>query len=164
MVLAAVGMLFSGISTALQVKSSLDQGKAAVATAKYNDRNAQAEARNNELEFMEATKRARINQRKQMSTLRSRLSTQGTRTDTGPALDILGETAGNFQLAISDAARATNMQASAIRQAGKMGKMGIWEAKQVKKAATMQAIGTGIQGITSAVSAYGHNKFSGAIK
>jgi hypothetical protein len=161
MVLAAVGMLFSGISTALQVKSSLDQGKAAVATAKYNDRNAQAEARNNELEFMEATKRARINQRKQMSTLRSRLSTQGTRTDTGPALDILGETAGNFQLAISDAARATNMQASAIRQAGKMG---IWEAKQVKKAATMQAIGTGIQGITSAVSAYGHNKYSGAIK
>lgn len=161
MVLAAVGMLFNGISTALQVKSSLDQGKAAVATAQYNDRNAQAEARNTEAEFMEATKRARINQRKQMSTLRAQLSTQGTRTDTGPALDLLGETAGNFQLAISDAARATNMQASAIRQ---QGKMGIWEAKQVQKAAKLQAIGTGIQGITSAVAAYGHNKYSGAIK
>jgi hypothetical protein len=83
-------------------------------------------------------------------------------------LDILGETAGNFQLAISDAARATAMQTTSIYQSAdavrRQGKMGIWVAGQAKKASTLSAIGTGISAATQAVSAYGHNKYTGAIK
>lgn len=159
--MAGIGMLFTGVSAGLQVYSQMQAGKTAERVAKANNKNAEIEARNQESEFAEGVKRDRINQRKQMSTLRARLSTQGTRTETGTPMDILGETAGNFQLAISDAARATTMQTASIRHAGQMG---IWEAKQAKKASTIAAIGTGIQGITSAVSAYGHNKYTGAIK
>ena len=156
---AGIGMLFQGMSTGLSVYSQLQEGKTAMRVAKYNDKNLQAEARNKELEFMEASKRARINQRKTMSTLRANLSTQGTRTDTGTALDIFGETAGNFQVAISDAARATNMEAYSLRQKGKMT---IFEGKSLKQAATLKAIGTGISGVASAVSAFGHNQYTGA--
>lgn len=181
--------MFTGVSSGLQVYSQLQAGKTAMRVAKYNDKNAQAEAanveaeaknveaaaRNKELEFAEGVKRERMNERRQMATLRARLSSQGTRTDTGTSIDILGETAGNFQLAISDAARATNMQrASMIQNAASLrlnadslrrqGKIGIWEAKQAKKASTLSAIGTGISAATQMATTYAHNRYSGAIK
>jgi hypothetical protein len=158
---AGIGLLFTGISSGLQVYSQMQAGKTAERVAKFNAENLEVEARNKESEFVEATKRARINQRRNIGTLRARLSTQGTRADTGTAPLIMGDYASAFELAIDDAARATNMEAASLRQAGKMA---IWEGKQVKKASTMSAIGTSLSGVTSAVSAYGHNKYTGAFK
>lgn len=171
---AGIGMLFTGVSSGLQVYSQLQAGNTATRVAKANNANAmveatnlEAEARNKETEFMEGVKRERMNQRRAMATIRAKLSTQGTRTDTGIADDILGETAGNFQLAISDAARATTMQSRSIYAAAdtvrRQGQMGVWEAKQVKRASTLSALGTGISAVTQGVKTYGHNKYTGAI-
>lgn len=175
-------MLFTGVSSGLQVYNQIEQGRTAGRVAKYNNEqatldaeaqkaNLEAEARNQEAETMEQTKRARINQRRAMATQRASLSSQGTLTTTGTGLAILGETAGSFQTMISDATRASAMQTASIRRAGEVGvwdakrknTMRTWEAKQAKKASTLSAIGTGIQGVQQAVSAYGHNKYTGAI-
>ena len=156
---AAAGMLFTGISTGLQVYSQIQQGKTAETIAKYNNDLALSEAHNQELQFAEAAKRETLNQRKDMATLRAQLSTQGTSITTGTPLSIMGETAGLFQTRLADAARASAMQAESIRQKGRMG---IWEAGQQKQASTLAAIGTTIQGVSSAVSAYSHNRYTGA--
>lgn len=153
-------MLFTGISTGLQVYSKIQEGKTAMRVAKYNDNLAEREATNKELEFSEGVKRERISQRKASATQRARLTTTGNLSSTGTPLLVMEETQMNFQTSISDAARATSMQASSFRQ---QGKMGLWQAKQAKKAATIGAIATGIQGVSQAVSAFGHNRYSGAL-
>lgn len=172
---AGIGMLFTGVSAGLQVYSQLQAGKTAERVAKANDKNAQqeatnreAEATNKELEFAESVKRSRMNQRKAAATLRARLSTQGTRTDTGTALDIMGETDSAFELAVNDAARQVGMQSASIYQNAAMvryqGKMGVYDAQQAKKASTLSAIGTGISAVSGMVSTYAHNRYTGALK
>jgi hypothetical protein len=172
--MGVASLIVTGVATGLQVYSQMQAGKTAERVAKVNDKNAQteaknleAEARNKQLEFAEGVKRERINQRKAMASLRARLSGSGTLMNSGTAMDILGETAGNFQLAISDAARASTMQVTSIYQRAdgvrRQGKMGIWEAGQAKQASTLEAFSTGLSGVSKSVSAYGHNKYTGFI-
>lgn len=157
---AAVGLLFSGISTGLAVYSQAQQGKTAERVAEYNNDLAQSEAKNQELQFAEAAKREQINQRRRVATVRAQLSQTGTDSATGTPLAILGDTASNFQTSIADAARASAMQAQSMRA---QGAMGLWQGQQQASAAKLSAVGTSLQGITSAVSAYGHNRYTGAI-
>lgn len=156
---AAIGMLFSGVATGLQMYSQHQQGETAERVAEYNNQLAVREASNQEAQTAEGIKRERINQRAALATLKARMATSGQSLTSGTPLLLAGETASRFQLGISDAARSSAMQAAAMRQ---QGIMGLWEGKQAKQAATTAMIGTGIQGITSAVSAYQKNTYTGA--
>lgn len=156
---AAAGLLLTAASTGIQMYSQLQAGKTAKTVAKYNNQLAQNEAENKELEFAESAKRASINQQRSVATIRAQLAQQGTVMTTGTPLAVVGENSSIFQTRLADAARASAMEAESLRAKGRMG---IWEGNQAAKAAKLAAIGTGIQGLTSAVSAYGHNRYTGA--
>lgn len=158
--LAATGLLFSGLATGMGVYGQIQQGKAAVAAAQYNQKLAEAEAKNKEVEFVEGSRRARTNQDRQMSAIRARLANSGVQTTTGSPLDIFGDTASAFQTSVSDAARAANMQAAAMRQKGVMG---LWEAKQQKSASMYAAFGTGLSGFSNMAGQYSNLKYQGAL-
>ena len=119
---------------------------AASDAADYNDQLAQAEARNHQLETSEAIKRQRETNRQQLATLRNRLASSGVSASTGTPLAILGEGAGNFELAIQDAARQSAMEAAAIRAKGKMG---LWDAKTTQAAANIGSVGSIAQAAAS---------------
>jgi hypothetical protein len=149
-----VGMLGGLLSAGLGIYSTRQQGKTAVAAANYNNALAVREAENLQKETAENIARTRINNRRSLSTLRTRAAASGTLTTSGSTAAMLAAAAGTFEVGIADAARAANLRAESIRQ---QGQMKIWEAKQQKKAANLQAIGQGIAGLTKAAdTAYGN--------
>jgi hypothetical protein len=131
----------------MQMYGSRQQGQSAVAAAKYNNKLAVREAENLEKETAENIARTRINNRRSLSTLRTRAAASGTLTTSGSTAAMLADAAGTFEVGIADAARAANLRAASIRQKGQMG---IWEGKQTNKAATIQAIGQGFEGLSKA--------------
>ena len=175
-------MLFSAVGTGVQMYSQIQQGKTAArvaqynadagnAAAKYNNDLAVAEANNKDAETTQGIIRERVNQRAALGTLRAQLADSGTSGESGTSLDLIGNSASNFQLNVSDAARASAMQAASARASGQMGlwkastqgAVGVWEGQQAKSAGTLAAIGTGFSGVANMDSAYGHNKFTGAL-
>lgn len=143
----AIGLVGGLVSTGMSIYSQRQQGKSAVAAAKYNNQLAEQEAENLQSETAENIARARINNRRSLSTLRSRAAASGTLTTSGSTAAALGEAAGTLEVGIADAARAAAIRAKSIRQ---QGQMGVFNAAQQKKAANFQAIGTGIAGLTKA--------------
>lgn len=128
---------------------------AAEKAAEYNNDLTEAEAKNRELEGHEQIKRERIANRQRMAAIRNKLANSGTLTTSGTPLAILGEAAGNFELGIQDAARASSMQAASLRA---QGKMGLWEAEQGKKAAYLGATATVLSAAGSAGGSYQRTK------
>lgn len=146
-------------STAVTIVSNEKAADAAEDAAFQNKLRADAEARNRELEAAEAIKRQRERDKREKAAIRARLSQQGTLTTSGTPLLILGEVAANQELAIQDAVRAANMQASSLRA---QGAMGLWEAESTAAALTNKSIAAGIQGISSAATGYSDAKYNGA--
>ncbi len=156
---AAIGLLFTGVATGLSVYSQMQQGKTAERVAEYNNASAQREATNKELEFSEGAQRAQLNQVRASGAMRAQLASSGVDSATGTPLAILGDTAGHFQTGLNDAARATAMQATAMRQTGAMA---LWQGQNQKQAANIGAIASGLKGIGDMGSTFGHNQYSGA--
>ena len=146
-------------SAAVTIVSSEKAADAADDAALANKQRADAEARNRELEAAEAIKRQRERDKREKSAIRARLAQGGTLTTSGTPLLILGEVAANQELAIQDAVRATNMQASSLRAEGTMG---LWEADTTRAALTNKSIAAGIQGLSSAASGYTDASYNGA--
>lgn len=142
LLVAALGAQAAG--TGMQMYGQRQQGKAAMQAAEYNNRLLQAEARNKELETHEAIKRQRESNRSTLSSMRNQLASSGFVSDLGSSLLLQGETAGRMELAIQDAARSANMQATSLRAKGAMA---LWEGKQTKYASNLSAIATGIEGV-----------------
>lgn len=130
---AAVG------SAGASIYGQRQAAKAQESAAKHNNKLAEAEARNLELESHEAISRQRRNDKRQLSSIRARLATNGALNTEGTPLAILGETKSNQELAIDDAARASSIRAASIRSAGQMG---LWESKIASSAAKTANIGT----------------------
>lgn len=145
----AIGLVGGLLSTGISVYGSLQQGKTAMAVGKYNNMLAQRESDNLQKENVENIARQRINNRRNLSTLRSRAAQSGTITTSGTAARVLEDAAGTLEIGIADAARTAGIQSESILARGRMQ---LWEAKQQKKAATLQAIGQGIQGLSNAAS------------
>lgn len=139
------------ISTAIGAYSQHQQGVAAEKAAEYNNRLAQQEATNTELENMEQIKRQRIQNDRKMAEIRTRLANNGTLSTEGTPLAILGESSANFELAIQDSARQANMQAAAQRA---QGAMDLWQGEQAESAGNLNALATGVGGIASATETY----------
>jgi hypothetical protein len=142
-----LGMIGGLLSTGLGIYSTQQQGKASLAAANYTNALAEREAKNYEAETAEQINRTRINNRRGLASLRTRLANSGTLTTSGSTAAILADAAGTLEIGIADAARAANLRASSIRQ---QGQMGIFNAKQQQKAANLSAFGQGLAGLTKA--------------
>jgi hypothetical protein len=145
----AIGLIGGLLSTGLQIYGAQQQGKAALAAANYNNALAAREASNYEQETAENIRRARINNRRSLSTLRLRQAGSGTLTTSGSTAAVLADAAGTFEVAIADAARSANLRTAALRQ---QGQMGMFNAQQQRKAANLQSFGLGLSGLTTAAS------------
>lgn len=143
-------------STGTAVYSQQQQAKSQERAAAYNARLAENEAKNREAESHEAIRRQRIENRRKLSRIRAQLASQGTLTTTGSPLAILGESAGNMELALQDAKRASDMQAASFRS---QGQMGLWEADQAKAAANISSAATVLNGATSAFGSYSNSVY-----
>lgn len=148
----------TAISTGVSVYSQQQQAKTQERIAAYNAKRAEQEAANREREASEARKRARIEKRKRLARIRNDLASRGTLTNVGAPLAILGESAGNMELRIQDAARASSMQAASLRAGGAMG---LWEADQYSSAANLQSIGTVASGLASMGGTYAGGVYNG---
>lgn len=157
---AAIISIVSAVAgTATAIISNEKAADAADDAAFINKKNAEAEARNRELEAAEAIKRQRERDKREKAAIRARLAQSGTLTTSGTPLLILGEVAANQELAIQDAVRSTNMQAASMRDAGTMG---LWEADQNRAALANKSLAAGIQGLSSAAGGYTSAKYNGA--
>jgi len=136
-------------STAATVYAQQQAAQAQQDSANYNNIIAANQAKAQEQEAAEQAKRDRIGQRKALARLRTQLAANGRSTSAGTPLDILGESAANFDLGIQDAARVASINAANTRAEGAMG---LWKADQAQTAANINSVAT----VASAVgSAYG---------
>jgi hypothetical protein len=150
----AIGLVGGLLSTGMSIYGQQQQGKSAMAAARYNNELAQREADNLEKEGTENIARQRINNRKNLASLRVRNANSGTVANSGTTSQVLEDAAGTLEVGIADAARSANMQAASVRQ---QGEMGIWNAKQQKSALHLKSIATGLRGLTKAAgTAYGN--------
>lgn len=156
-----IALAATAISTGISVYGQHQQAKAAESAAEYNNQLAQQEAHNTELEAAEQIKRQREQNERQMGQIRAQLANNGTLSTEGTPLTILGESSANFELGIQDTVRQANLQAAAMRQ---QGAMGLWQSQQQKDAATLSAIGTGIQGVGTMMSQYDAAVYHGTEK
>jgi len=152
-------VISSVVSAATTIYSNEKAADAAEDLARRNQQQADAEARNRELEAAEAIKRQRLRDQREKAAIRARLAQQGTLTTSGTPLLILGEVAANQELAIQDALRSANMQAASARA---QGTMGLWEAESTAAALTNKSIAAGIQGLSSAAGGYASASYQGA--
>jgi hypothetical protein len=143
------------VASAATAYSQVRAADAAEKAAEYNNDLAKEEAKNRELEGHEQIKRERIANRQRLAQIRNRLASSGLLTTSGTPLAILGEAAGNFELGIQDAARASSMQAASLLA---QGKMGLWEAEQGKTSAYIGATSTMLSAAGGAASAYYRTK------
>jgi hypothetical protein len=159
MFFGAIGLIGGLLSTGLAISGAKAQDKMQRDVAKHNARQMELEAQNRERETAEQLKRQGINDRSDRASLRTRLAARGSSTVTGTALILQGRAAAAQSLAINDAARASMMQASALRQRGAMA---LWQSKISSQQTKKQIFGLGITGIAKAVSTFAENKYLGA--
>lgn len=155
---AAAGLLLTGISTGLSVYGQMQQGETAQKVAEYNAANLETEAANQEATFAEQVKRERMNMARETASLRVKLNASGTQAASGDNLNILGDIASNQQLSIADAARASAMQTSSLRQ--KAG-MTLWDGRMAASSSRLSAFGTLLQGGASMASSFSTQKYQG---
>lgn len=147
-----ISVATTAISTGVTIYSQQQQAKAAEQTAIYNNKLAENEAQNRELEAAEQIKRERVAKRRKLATLRNKLANNGTLTTAGTPLAILAESNANAETGINDALRAANMDAASYYSAGAME---LWTGKQQASATRTASIGTAVQAAGSlAVSSY----------
>lgn len=152
--LLAISVATAAASAAMQVRQANIADKAAKAQANA----IKAEQNNAELEAAEASKRARITQKRTLSSLRARLAQTGTVTTEGTPLAILGENVANMELGFQDAARRTAMQSASMDYAAKNAR---WSGKQAKTSGYLAAAGTAINGAAGAFSQHSDNAYTG---
>lgn len=156
--LGAIGLVGTLAATGLQMYGQHQAAKAQTQAAEYNDKLAQGEARNLEVETSVGIQRQRVKNREALASLRNRAAFSGVQTTTGTPLVMAGEAAGRFEMSIQDAARTAAMQTASLRA---QGKMGLWEAAQAESASKINMLATGISGAANAFGQYRSGKYQG---
>jgi hypothetical protein len=133
--------------------------QAANAQARNQDALSKARASNLENEFIERATRARINNRAERSALIARQGSSGL-TSAGSAELILGKAAAAQELAIADAARQANQQASDERARGQIA---LYEGKQATQSARLSMLGTALSTGSSLYGSVTTGKYQGTI-
>lgn len=159
-VLAIASIATAAIGTGTTLYAQNQAQKTTDRLAAHNNKLAENEARNRELESQEAISRERRRKRAQMARVRNQLAAGGTLTTSGTPLAILGETSSRIELGIADAYRRSNMDAASLRARGQMG---LWEADQAATGTNLAMAGTALKGLSSAASAYGSAAYQGSL-
>lgn len=158
---ALLPLLFQGIGAALSAYSGISQAQAAKDAGKAQNKAAEAEAKNQELQNAEQMKREREKSSRALSTIRARLAGTGTVTDQGTPLAILGENVGNMELSFQDAARTNSMQLASIRANGAMAK---WQGNQAYKAGMISTAGNLLSSTADIGQSYDKAVYEGRVK
>lgn len=144
---AAIPLIMSVIGSAVSAYSMYQQGKAQESVAKANAKAAQQDAANKAAVAGENAIRQREMHKRQLSTIRAKQAGSGTLMSGGSNLDILGDSASEFELQTLDLFRESEMQQNALHNQAKMER---WQGKQAARAGTIGAIGTLFSGVGSA--------------
>jgi hypothetical protein len=139
------------ISASATAYSAYSQGQAADDAARANARNAELEGANRQQEGAEARTRERTRNFRRISTLRVQLARQGTLSETGTPLAILGEHTANLELGIQDAARSADIQSRSLQSQADMMR---WQGQQAASAGTLDAFATGFSGLDKTAGTY----------
>lgn len=127
------------------------QGRAANQAARAQARNTEAEQQNRQLEFVQQMAREREKSRRTLSSIRARMAQTGLSTTQGTPLEILGESAGNIELAFQDAARRQTIQDQSLTaQAGMLR----FQGKQAQTSSYISAAGQLLQSAGSGANTY----------
>lgn len=156
-----VASILTGASVGMAMYSQYQQGKAGAAAGKYKASIERMKAENTEREFHENTLRQRRNDREVRSAITGRQARSGFTLNSESALNIIGEAAGRQQLAIADAARAANQQATDARQRGDVA---IYEGNQARYASKLSMLGTGLEEAAGAFSTVNTGKDIGTVR
>lgn len=130
-VVSAIGAGVSYMGSQQASKAAEQQGRAQVKAS-------EASARNAELQAAENIRRERINKRRRLARLRSGMNSGGV-VMADSSMDVFAETAGREELAIQDAAREGNLDATNTRNAGSIAG---WEARAMARATRVASYGT----------------------
>lgn len=159
-----VYLALAAASAAYSYSASQDAAEATEEAGVIQQKAANQQARNTELEQAEAVRRMRDNKRRQLARIRSGMNTSGLVFE-GSLEDAFGETAGRLELEIQDAARAGSIQAQNQRSAGELA---LWEAKTQAVATRVEATGSllssGASMAGTSYSAYQSGAFGGSAK
>lgn len=140
---AAAGTAVSYVGAKNAADAAEEAGKAQKAAA-------DAAARNEELQAAESIKRERLNKRRRLARMRSELNAGGVVMGDS-TMDVFKETAGREELAIQDAARASNMDAANVRS---QGNLALWEGRTAAVGQRISSYGTLISGASNVASTY----------
>lgn len=156
-----ISMGIMGVTTGIKLFGAHQANQAQKSAASYNNRLAQAEARNHELETHEAIKRKRIQNKEILGSMKARLANTGFVSDAGTEPGLVTEAAGRMELEIQDQSRSAQMRADSMRA---QGQMGLWEAKQASTASRIGMFNTVLDGYASAHSMTRTNQFYGVTR
>lgn len=145
-------------AAATSAYSGISQAQAAKAAGNAQNKAAEAEAKNQELQNAEAMKRERMKSARTLSTIRARLANTGSVTDQGTPLAILGENVGNIELSFQDAARSNAMQLASIRAQGSMAK---WQGNQAYTAGMIGTAGNALSSAAGLAQQYDRQVYTG---
>jgi hypothetical protein len=159
MFFGAIGLIGGLLSTGLAISGAKAQDKMQRQVAAHNARLAEMEASNREKETAEGIRRQTINDRSARASLLARAAASGSSTTSGSSLILLGRAAAAQSLAISDAARASSIQAASLRQRGAME---LWQSKMNTINTKRQITGFAISGLAQAANTFSQNRYLGA--
>ena len=159
-VLAYASIAASLAGAGISAYSAHQQGKAQEKMNLYNAQVAKDAARNEEAVSRENVKRQREMNRRKLASIRGNMAKSGVNLGTGSALDVIGQSAGELEMAALDLFREHDArQRQLTAQAG----MSVWQGSQAMEAAKMSAIGTLIGGVGQAAGGYVEGYRSGVI-
>jgi len=119
-VLLGVSLAATAASAAMSYVGARQQAKAAEQAAEYNAKVQEQEAVREEMESREERIRLRIQGKKTAAKQRVKMAQSGIVAESGSSLLAMAEEAMNQELAVNDAARASNIRAGHLREGAKM--------------------------------------------
>jgi len=140
----------AAIGAGVAVHSSVQQAKAAKATAEFNAKVLENEAAAKADERAEMTRRERIKNRRLQGRQRTMIAKAGV-TESGSPLELMAETAGELELGILDINREMEAKRSRLFNKAAITR---FEGASLARGKKMEAVGQGIQGVGSVASSF----------
>lgn len=144
----------TAVSTGVSIHSSNQRAKAQAAANEFNAETRRKQAKIAQEDAMENASRMRHNQAKELARIRAYYAGSGIE-ETGTALDMYGEQAGEFELEIADLYTNANRQAAGLENQARLDE---FYGKQARTAGKFEMLGAAASGAGSATSFYLNNQ------
>jgi len=141
---AGLGLALTAVSGIASAGAAYQQGKAQEANHEYNAQLAENQAKQTELEQRENARRGRKNAEEQLATVRARNAAGGSVSNSGAALAVMGDIAGELELGVQDEFRQASIQRNHLVHSARVQRFqGRDAARSGKLLAASSLIGTG---------------------